>query len=72
VNGRRKITLQAWAEMHYDPAPGIGTLRAWARDARILPPPQKIGRTYYVHPDARHIDDKTNNMAMYTDGSAAA
>lgn len=67
---RKKITLEAWAKLHYDPPPGIATLRAWARDSKILPAPQKVGRTYYVLPDARHIDD--NDGIRLINGSAAA
>jgi len=74
MSAARKITLQAWAVRHYDPPPGIATLRAWARDGKIQPAPQKVGRTYYVHPDARHIDDLDNNktMSALINGSAAA
>lgn len=52
----KKITLEAWAAQLYDPPPSIKTLRRWARECRIFPAPQKIGRTYYCEPDARYID----------------
>lgn len=55
---KKKITLMAWAAAHYDPPPGRETLRRWARDCRIFPFPKKVGRTYYVDPDARYIDPK--------------
>lgn len=50
-----KITLPVWASRHYDPPPVNNTLRMWVREGRIVPAPVKIGRTYYVDPDARHI-----------------
>jgi hypothetical protein len=54
----KKITLEAWAAPLFDPVPKIKTLRLWARECRIFPRPQKVGRTYYVDPDARYVDHK--------------
>ena len=51
----RKITLAAWAAQEFDPPPAERTIRLWVREGRIVPPPLKIGRTYYVEPTARHI-----------------
>ncbi len=49
------VTLEVWAHAIYgDDAPGIATLRRWARDAKIVPLAEKHGRTYFVHPDARY------------------
>lgn len=51
------ITLEAWASATYgEAAPHLNTLRRWARDALIVPTPEKHGRTYYVRPDARYSD----------------
>lgn len=51
------ITLEAWAATTYgDASPHINTLRRWARDAMIVPTPEKHGRTYYVRPDAHYRD----------------
>lgn len=51
------ITLEAWAVATYgDASPHINTLRRWARDAMIVPTPEKHGRTYYVRPDAKYYD----------------
>lgn len=51
------ITLEAWAVATYGEAsPHINTLRRWARDALIVPIPEKHGRTYYVSPGARYCD----------------
>lgn len=53
----RLITLESWAaETYGEAAPHINTLRRWARDALIVPTPEKHGRTYYVRPDARYCD----------------
>lgn len=51
----RKITLTAWAAQEFDPPPAERTLRLWVKEGRILPAPIKVGRTYYVVPDAKHI-----------------
>ena len=50
------ITLPKWAESRWDPPPPPRTLTRWARDSRISPPPQKVGRSYYVRPDAKLVD----------------
>lgn len=51
------IPLQHWAERTFDPPPHPDTLRRWCRQGRIHPRPKKIGRTYYLHPDAEHVDN---------------
>ena len=49
------IPLETWAERIYgESAPGIDTLRRWAREARITPQPEKHGRAYMVRPEARY------------------
>ena len=51
------VTLEAWASTTYGEAsPHINTLRRWARDALIIPTPEKHGRTYYVSPGAHYCD----------------
>lgn len=50
-----KITLPVWAARHYDPPPAKRTLLLWVSEGRIVPAPIKIGRAYYVDPDAQHI-----------------
>lgn len=53
-----KILLSDWAERNYSPAPSRWTLRQWVRDGQIYPPPEKVGRAYYVAPDAcRTVND---------------
>ena len=51
------ISLAKWAAERFTPTPHPNTLRAWARDGKVVPAPVKIGRAYYVRPDARHIDE---------------
>ena len=48
-----KILLSAWAATQYSPPPSAWTLRQWARDGDIYPPPEKVGRDWYVDPHAR-------------------
>ncbi|RUR65873.1 excisionase [Variovorax guangxiensis] len=50
-----KIRLTAWAALHFDPPPAERTLRLWGREGRVIPPPLKIGRTYYIDQDAQHV-----------------
>jgi hypothetical protein len=57
---KQKVTLEAWAAPRYCPPPSIKTLRRWARECRIFPAPEKVGRTYYVEPDARYIERDKN------------
>ncbi len=53
------VSLERWAEIHYgEDAPTPATLRAWARQGKILPPPVKHGRSYRVSPEARYVDPK--------------
>jgi hypothetical protein len=52
----QKITLDEWAKRKYSPPPNVDTLRRWARDMKIFPFPQKVGRTYYVDPNAEYKD----------------
>jgi hypothetical protein len=52
----KKVTLPTWAAAQWDPAPSVDRLRRWARNGNISPPPQKVGREYYVLPTARYVD----------------
>lgn len=52
----RLLTLEAWSRAEYgEGAPCIATLRRWVREKKILPAPEKHGRTYYVLPHARYV-----------------
>lgn len=47
-----KIRLNDWLKSQFEPAPAIRTARAWIKDGKIYPPPQKVGRAYYVEQNA--------------------
>jgi len=64
-----KITLDAWARKKYEPPPHKKTLQRWARDCWIYPIPEKVGRSYYVDPEARFIGADHSRIAY---GSEAA
>lgn len=49
-----KLTLAEWAADHFRTPPSPNTLRKWAREGRITPPPIKHGRNYYVEPNAHY------------------
>ncbi|WP_442951831.1 excisionase [Oryzomicrobium sp.] len=57
------ISLKKWAE-RLDPQPHPNTLRNWTRDGKIIPPPVKIGRAYYVNEKARHINEVLNGSPI--------
>lgn len=50
-----KITLTEWAARRYSPAPSAWTLRRMVREGDIYPKPELLGRTYYVHENARRL-----------------
>ncbi|ECG8260422.1 excisionase [Salmonella bongori] len=50
------LTLKTWASKIYpDNPPALTTLRRWARNGNIYPPPELHGREYRVSPDAFYI-----------------
>lgn len=66
----RRVKLKEWAElMKLDPPPAEKTLRRWARDCWIHPPPVKVGRDWRVDEDARFVGPNYENIG---DVSAAA
>jgi hypothetical protein len=54
--GKKLILLEQWGAAHFEPAPSLWTLRAMARTGKISPNPVKVGKAYYVDPDARVVD----------------
>jgi hypothetical protein len=61
------IPLNIWRERRYgEGGPSMKTLRRWARDAKIVPPPKKQGRAYYVQEDARFRDWHDLNESQET------
>lgn len=61
----KKVTLRTWAEQRFEKVPCSNTLRAWARDMKIYPFPEKVGREYLVLPDAIYIGNDHNKIAEY-------
>lgn len=59
-----KITLDTWAKQRFDPPPHVNTLRAWARDGKIIPAPVKIGRAYFVEAKAMHVEEVIRGGVM--------
>jgi len=59
-----KISLEKWGARNYDPPPHIDTIRGWAREGKIYPPPRKVGRAYYVEEHAVHVDDALPRLAQ--------
>lgn len=51
----KKILLTEWAKAQFDPPPGIGTLRAWAKTKQILPYPEKIAGKWMVDENAKYV-----------------
>lgn len=50
------LTLKTWASKIYpDNPPALATLRRWARNGNIYPPPELHGREYRVSPYAFYI-----------------
>ncbi|EDQ2392337.1 excisionase [Salmonella enterica subsp. enterica] len=50
------VRLKTWGKLNYpDDTPPLTTLRRWARNGNIYPPPELQGRTYRVDPDAFYI-----------------
>jgi hypothetical protein len=50
-----RIPLIEWARRRYPvKTPSIHTLRRWAREARIVPAPEKHGREYFVQESAEY------------------
>jgi hypothetical protein len=52
----KAVLLETWGAAHFDPPPSLWTLRQMARSGKIQPQPIKIGKAYYVAPDARVVD----------------
>lgn len=50
------ITLAEWAESKFSQPYKKGTLWMWARTGRIYPPPEKIGRNWWVEPNAKYVN----------------
>jgi len=50
-----KITIKAWAEKHYDPPPSRRIVSGWRIAGCIHPPPEKVGRSWFVDENAQRV-----------------
>ena len=50
-------TVTEWAEVRFSTVPHKNTLLRWVHEGRIQPQPQKIGRRWYVTPNAEYRPD---------------
>jgi hypothetical protein len=52
------VCLTDWAKITFgEKIPHVNTLRRWVNDGRISPRPQKIGKAWYVKPNAEYKAD---------------
>jgi hypothetical protein len=51
------VPLKDWAEAKYEKVPHINTLRNWVNNGLISPRPKKMGRGWYVKPNAEYRDN---------------
>lgn len=56
MSNSKAILLEEWGKAHFDPPPSLWTLRAMARAGKIQPRPVKVGKAYYVQPEAQVVD----------------
>lgn len=59
-----KVPLSIWAARRYDPTPSDWVLRKWARNGEIFPPPELVGKTYYVDENARRQVGDTGRPSL--------
>ncbi|WP_244120589.1 excisionase [Burkholderia gladioli] len=63
------IPLQVWAEQTFgEHAPHANTLRRWVRNGKILPVPIKVGRSYFVRPEAEYFDPVAQKIQRMING----
>jgi hypothetical protein len=56
MSEKKAVLLEQWGAANFDPPPSLWTLRAMARAGKISPAPVKVGKAYYVQPDAQVVD----------------
>lgn len=55
------IDIETWINTAYEGSqkkPAVKTVRAWVRDGKIHPAPEKHGRAYYFNASARYCNNK--------------
>jgi len=53
-----KITLEEWAARHYSKPPSAWVLGKWRRQGQIYPPPERVGREWFVPENAERVVDQ--------------
>lgn len=56
MSEKKAVLLEEWGRANFDPPPSLWTLRQMARNGKIQPKPVKVGKAYYVQPDATVVD----------------
>lgn len=52
------VPIMAWAEAAFpSKAPHRNTLRKWVHEGRIHPQPEKVGKNWFVSPNAEYQGD---------------
>jgi hypothetical protein len=51
----RCITLEEWGDKNFSVQQSLNTLRKWAREGKLNPPPEKRGKSWWVHPNAVYV-----------------
>ncbi|WP_104012072.1 excisionase [Burkholderia anthinoferrum] len=63
------IPLNVWAEQTFgEYAPHMNTIRGWIKHGKILPIPVKVGRSYFLSPDAKYIDPVAQKIQRMING----
>ena len=50
-----KITIIEWAARQYSKPPSAWVLGKWRRNGEIYPPPERVGREWFVEEDAKRL-----------------
>ena len=50
-----KITVEEWAAKHYSKPPSSWVLGKWRREGQIYPPPERVGRDWFVDENAKRL-----------------
>lgn len=56
------VPLADWAATRYSPPPSDWVLRKWARAGEIYPPPERVGRDWYVDETARRLTQHRDSV----------
>lgn len=52
------VRIRDWAKIVFgEKPPHPNTLHRWTHDGRIFPQPKKVGRNWYVNPNAEYRGD---------------